>query len=145
MALRLYGLRLCGCVASLLKGIVVVLVVTAVVFLLQIVVDDVVVAACLHLPFSPTPFLLSSVSSSFEALRLYGSAALWQCGFVALILCDNATLWFCAVVVLWPRCFMALWLVASLLYGFVDIPVVDAVVFGLLFFCLAFMFFYYRC
>ena len=37
---------------------------------------------------------------------------------------------------------MALWLVASLLYGFVDIPVVDAVVFGLLFFCLAFMFFF---
>ena len=62
---------------------------------------------------------------------------------MALMLCDDATLWFCAVVVLWPRCVMALWLVASLLYGFVDIPVVDAVVFGLLFLCLAFMFFFY--
>ena len=91
VALRLYGLRLCGCVASLLKGIVVVLVVTAVVFLLQIVVDEVVVVACMHLPFTTSPFLLSSVSRSFEALQLYGSAALWQCGFVALILCDNAT------------------------------------------------------
>ena len=83
MALRLYSLRICGCVASLLNGIVVVLVVAAVVFLMQIVVDDVVVADCLHFPFSPAPFLLSSVSSSFEAMRLCGTAALWQCGFVA--------------------------------------------------------------